>query len=159
MAVLPPFGQESASSSPIAGNPILQGENSAAIGHSSAPRLAKTSAPLDWAPPEKAPPAKCAHRPPCYLALPRAPVTPTTTGIPSIAVSPVGASFATTDPAEAYLPGKEVRIRLGFGTTFPRPSSDPGDLYELASFSGGQGRLRRIPGNALASPVTRPLRA
>jgi len=80
-------------------------------------------------------------------------VTPTTTGIPPILVSPVGASFATTDPAEAYLLGKEVRIFLGSGTTFPRPSSDPGDLYELRSSSGGQARLRRVPGNALASPV------
>jgi hypothetical protein len=80
-------------------------------------------------------------------------VTSTTTGIPPIAVSPVGGSFATTDPALAHLLGKEVRIFLGSGTTFPRPSSDPGDLYELVSFSGAQGRLRRVPGNALASPV------
>jgi hypothetical protein len=82
-------------------------------------------------------------------------VTSTTTGIPPIAVSPVGGSFATTDPAQANLLGKEVRIFLGFSTTFPRPSSDPGDLYELVSFSGGgaQARLRRVPGNALASPV------
>jgi hypothetical protein len=82
-------------------------------------------------------------------------VTSTTTGIPPIAVSPVGGSFATTDPARAHLLGKEVRIFLGFSTTFPRPSSDPGDLYELLSFSSGgdQARLRRVPGNALASPV------
>ena len=80
-------------------------------------------------------------------------VTSTTTGIPPIAVSPVGGSFATTDPAQAHLLGKEIRIFLGFGTTFLRPSSDPGDLYELVSFSGAQGRLRRVPGNALASPV------
>jgi hypothetical protein len=80
-------------------------------------------------------------------------VTSTTTGIPPIAVSPVVGSFATTDPALAHLLGKEVRIFLGSGTTFPRPSSDPGDLYELVSFSGDQGRLRRVPGNALASPV------
>jgi hypothetical protein len=80
-------------------------------------------------------------------------VSSTTTGIPPIAVSPVVGSFATTDPAGANLLGKEVRIFLGSGTTFPRPSSDPGDLYELISFSGAQARLRRVPGNALASPV------
>jgi hypothetical protein len=80
-------------------------------------------------------------------------VTSTTTGIPPIAVSPVVGSFATTDPAQAYFLGKEVRIFLGSGTTLPRPSSDPGDLYELLSFSGAQARLRRVPANALASPV------
>lgn len=80
-------------------------------------------------------------------------VSSTTTGLPPIAVSPVGGSFATTNPAQTHLLGKEVRILLGSGTTFPRPSSDPGDLYELVSFSGAQARLRRVPGNALASPV------
>lgn len=80
-------------------------------------------------------------------------VASTTTGIPPIAVSPVGTSFATTQPVQAFFLGKEVRILLGTGTSFPKPTADPGDLYELASFGPSQGRLRRVPGNALVSPV------
>jgi len=82
-------------------------------------------------------------------------VTYTTTEIGQITVSQVGDNFTTSHQAQAHLLGKEVRIPLGSGNIFPKPSSDSGDLYELVSFSfnGDQARLRRVPGNALASPV------
>ena len=80
-------------------------------------------------------------------------VTSTTTQINQITVNQVVGSFATTDPALAHFLGKEVRIPLGFGNSFPKPASQAGDLYELVSVSGNQARLRRVSGNALASPV------
>jgi len=77
-------------------------------------------------------------------------VTYTTTEIGQITVSQVGDNFTTSHQAQAHLLGKEVRIPLGSGNIFPKPSSDSGDLYELVSFSGNQMRLKRVRGDLIA---------
>jgi len=81
-------------------------------------------------------------------------VTYTTTEIGQITVSQVGANFTTSHQVRAYLLGKEVRIPLGSGNSFPKPSSQAGDLYELVSVSGNQARLMRISADALGNSVT-----
>uniref|UniRef100_A0A7C2C2Q9 Uncharacterized protein n=1 Tax=Thermus islandicus TaxID=540988 RepID=A0A7C2C2Q9_9DEIN len=73
-----------------------------------------------------------------------------TTHIGQITVSQVGDNFTTSHQAQAHLLGKEVRIPLGSGNIFPKPSSDSGDLYELVSFSGNQMRLKRVRGDLIA---------
>ncbi|GAA6756877.1 hypothetical protein Thermus77420_23530 [Thermus thalpophilus] len=81
-------------------------------------------------------------------------ISPTTTTLPSpITVNPVSASFATSNPAQANLLGKEVNISLGSGTSFPQPSTDPDDLYQVLTFSGTSATLKRIPASSLPSTV------
>lgn len=90
-------------------------------------------------------------------------VTYTDTAINQITVSQVQQTqtFTTTHQVQAYFLGKEVRIPLGFGSEFPKLSSDQGDLYELVSVSGNQARLKRVSGSAseLANPVNMGLSA
>ncbi|GLV48357.1 hypothetical protein TJA_15130 [Thermus sp. LT1-2-5] len=80
-------------------------------------------------------------------------ITPTTTSIPQISVSPVSATFGTANPAQANLLGKEVNVSLGSGNTFPKPSADPNDLYQVLTFSGNSAALRRIPASSLPATV------
>jgi len=80
-------------------------------------------------------------------------ITPTTTGIPPINVSPVSATFTTSSPAQANLLGREVNIFLGTGSSFPKPSSLSSDLYQVLTFSGSSAALKRIPAPNLPSTV------